>query len=659
MEPTAEQIAIQTSDEATIVVQANAGAAKTTTLAFRIAEGLRRGIAPSKILALTYTDPARTALRAALLKVGVSAQTSNGLWIETFESFAAYVLRKFEATQAGGKVPVKTEPEQFAPYVWRAVERLRAKLDICWDDDLILPADSHSDSEFVECFLSQSLRLKGTLAVDRAVWDGEKVSPDLAIDLNCDYTILRTLIEYERIRFPEDDGVPIFRGPGDAAYDLARLIADPDGAVRLDDLDAWPRRTEVLMVDEMHDLNRGMFTILCALLRSPSVYFCGVGDADQVIHASAGAQRYFMEDGIRAETSRTVADYKLTLTHRFGDSLSTMAGAFARKPYRSKDELDTSVTVREYGGSTKAQCHALIVREAQDWKSRKLKMNDFAILLRHASQSVLIENALLDAELPYVTSGFDSYIMRPEVLLVRGLLAIAAGNFDAIQDPKTRRRIVQEMVFFCGVRLDFADVADESQAAQLNEAMRHVSLEPAALVPFFEHQVLKNAKPGIAERLQAARAVAAAASTPDMFDRFLDALQIESWAREVWVEKQRQQDAIANLQGLRDAATSFNSASAFFLSLNAAELKQQALIRKSSAFLTLASIPSVKGLEFGHVVMPYLSKDEFPAKLDQSITDERNLFYVGVTRARQALTLLVDADDPSPFIAEMKAHPAR
>ncbi len=654
MEPSSEQLAIQNSDDSTIIVAANAGAAKTTTLAFRIAEGLRRGIAPSRIISLTYTEPARRALRSALTKIGLSSAACDGLWIDTFEGFSRRLLKKFDGDQPGEAVPVASAPEALAPYVWQAVEALREAQEQRWDDHLHLPHESHADSSFVERFLKQASRIKGMLALDRALMDERRLDPDLAIDLNADYTLLRLQLAYEAIRRPPGADRPRFRGIGDATYDLARLISDLDGGVSIDDLPGWPHQTSAVMVDEMHDLNRAMFTVLCALLRPRSVYFCGVGDADQVIHAADGAERFFMEQALPLETTRRVHSLPLTRTHRFGSDIAQAAGRFANKPYQSVAGLSSTRVHLKYGAGHGNTCHQQVTQLAAQWRAGKRKMSDFAVLLRHAAQSVPIENALLDAEIPYVTTGFDSYLVRPEVLLVRGLMAIAQHNFDAIHNPDTRKLIVQEVVFFCGVTLDFADDADESPASRLKEAMRHVSGEPSALASFFEHQVLKNASPSTIPRLKRALEILQAPPQPSTFSDFLAALDIRRWAREVWVEQQRHEDAVAHFEGLRQAAHAFRSPEAFFLSLNAAELKQQTMRRQSSAFMTLASVPSVKGLEFGHVVIPYLEAGLFPAQLDDTVSDERALFYVAMTRAREALTLLSPQNKPSPFIAEIE-----
>ena len=64
--PTDEQVAVQMSAERTLIIEANAGAAKTTTLALRMAQAWTTGMPPERCLALTYTDTACQALQAAL-----------------------------------------------------------------------------------------------------------------------------------------------------------------------------------------------------------------------------------------------------------------------------------------------------------------------------------------------------------------------------------------------------------------------------------------------------------------------------------------------------------------------------------------------------------------------------------------------------------------
>lgn len=644
IEPTAEQLAIQTATERTLVVEANAGAAKTTTLALRMAEAWARGTAPERFLALTYTETACTALRAALRKIGVPPEVVGRLRVQTFEAFSEQVLDEW----LGAAVPRKHQPEQLKPIVWQAVQRVEESVGERWRGELLLP--TLGDNGMVEEFLGLNARLKGTLG-DLLARDDEPVTPDYAARLGVEYTQLKIFLAYERIRRQENAERPLFRGPSDATYDLARLLHDGETVTGLR---TWPGATTVLVVDEMHDLNQAMFRVLQELLNTTPSFFCGVGDFDQVLHEATGADARFMGDAIGQGTLRTPRRYPLTDSYRFGQALALKAGRLAGKPYRSKAGHETVVSLHGY--AEREDCARAVVEQALLWQAQpRAKMNEFAILLRHSYQSVHIENELLAHGLSYTLSGLDSYLMRPEVLFIRGLLAVATDDIGSVADDRTRERVMQALFFFSGSRIEVAGREHETQEALLADAVRSVKDAPGFLTHFFDNQVLRNAEPAMKQRLAAAVKVARGQAGPRMLAELLEALRIEAIVNDVYVSRQRRQDALGNLAGLQLAATRYDSAAAYFQSLNAAEQKQRQL--KKTASLLLASIVEVKGLEFDHVVLPYLAQGEFPAP-SAAPREEQNIFYVGATRARRRLTLFTSQGAPSPFIEKMGYKPS-
>jgi DNA helicase-2/ATP-dependent DNA helicase PcrA len=211
------------------------------------------------------------------------------------------------------------------------------------------------------------------------------------------------------------------------------------------------------------------------------------------------------------------------------------------------------------------------------------------------------------------------------------------------------------------VELSFKDHDKESPEERLQDAINVMVRDPSLLTGFFDHQILPHAQannPRIAERLLAARDIAENDREPQAFSRLLDALDMPAWASTHWVEEQRRTDALAHFEGLKTAAANFGSASAFFDHLNSVELNFEARYTSSkktadASALWLADIPSVKGLEFEHVVIPFLTKSQFPSAQRESMDDERNLFYVAMTRAKSALTLLGSKNAPSQFLAEL------
>lgn len=635
--PTKEQLAIQISPARVAMVEANAGAAKTTVLALRMAEAWTRRTRAEQIFALTYTDAACVALRGALKKIGVPAAVVQQMRIQTFEAFSTQVLAEIE----GGKVPVYTEAEQFNPVIWDAVQQVADHPDARWRSELLMP--TLGDHGMTDAFLQQGEILKGTLR-DVLERDDQAVSPDYADSIGTEYTQLKIYLAFERIRCANPEK-PAFRGPQDATYDLACLLHNGESVRHTT---TWPQTVKVLVVDEMHDMNQAMFTLLQALLGSNRCFFCGVGDIDQVIHKATGADAQFMRSALEAHSTHAVQRYPLTHSFRFSPALAKRAGAVARnKPYASLAPHATAVAVQRY--TDNADCARQVVAAAQQWKAQpKAKMDAFAVLLRHPHQSVQIENALINAGIAYTTQGFDSYVQRPEVLLLRGLLAVASDDLGSITAEQTRKNILRALVFFAESRIQVEGREHETQPELLEDAVRTVAVAPTFLKSFFDNQVLRNAPAVNRQRLQAAVDTIRCHTGPGLLAAVLAALHAPALVRNVLTSTRRRQEAECNLVWLAQAAEGFTSPALFFQHLNTIEQKQQSSPKDKAASLLIASITSVKGLEFDAVLLPYLAQGEFPDPHGDA-DEELNTLYVGITRARHALTVLSHQERPSPF----------
>lgn len=639
--PTDQQLAIQTARQNTIIVHANAGAAKTTTLALRMAETWQRGVAPEKILALTFTEPAVEALRAALRKIGVPYAAASRFGIMSFESFASSVLLPLE----GAPVPLLSSAEALKPYVWEAIHRVENNPSERFRDELVMP--SIGDNAAIDDFLRVATHLKGTMQLD---FHEGAITPDYAASVGRDYTALRIFKQYEnRVRTGSHPDRPAFRGPFDATYDLANQIRC---AAPVNHSARWPSGLRALLLDEMHDLNRAMFLIVVHLLESnPACFFCGAGDRGQVIHQQCGADPRFMQDDVSLGAGRRAARYELTASYRFGEDLARAAGRLMDRPYASNAAHPTLLRIEHCAGD--AACAAMIVEEARQWRQAHTlrKMSEFAVLLRHDHQSVMLENKLLEAGISYTTRGLQSYLLRPEVLFVRGLLAVATDDLASVENEATRRRIMEAFFFFCGIAISDDFDTGKPQHRLMAEASQAAAANPRVLNYFFENQVLANAEDGLKRRLAAAVAVARTDKGPAMLGQFMAALGLRSLVASALVERQRQDAAIGNLDGLLQSASRFDDAAAFFRSLNELEKRQEQL--KATASIVLSSVEAAKGLEFDHVLVPHLKQGVFPDR-HEAPDDETNLFYVAITRAKKVLTLYADTDGPSEFVAKMQ-----
>jgi DNA helicase-2/ATP-dependent DNA helicase PcrA len=362
----------------------------------------------------------------------------------------------------------------------------------------------------------------------------------------------------------------------------------------------------------------------------------GVGDRDQVIHAVAGAEAAFMGATFDREVG-PAHRFPLSTSYRFGPELAQAVSLLTRKAYAATPSRQTTVKVIRCATPVDAswQLHQLVT--SREGLSPTSMASDVAILLRQPHQSVDLENLLLDKGIDYRTAGFAPYLMRPEVLFVRGLIAHARQAFDGIEQAETRLAVLRALLLFSGAEL-------EDEKASLAEVVAQSKLVGV----FIDNQVLRLASPMARSLMQSAIAVLQAEQTDDLLTHFLQALQPHQLAARVMVRTPDIEQVAANMAGLVRSAATFDNLESFFRATNAREIRQQAM--KGQNCIVLSSIEAAKGLEFDHVIMPGLNKGEFA--IGGHSADNRNLLYVGMTRARHRLSILCDDSRPSKYLID-------
>jgi len=191
--PSKEQIDIINSMSPRILIEANAGSAKTTTAAMRIQKMVDRGVEPSKIVALAYSTPGVKAYVEAFRRIGMPESISSKVRIGTVDELCAARLKQVETEVRGEfKVnPVKfcERAIQIQPCVLRAILRAREVSEEQFADDFVIQG---TGALSVEYLLEGFTVLKGTLAVPRY---GEALVAPLQLPLNCPPTtpLLRSL----------------------------------------------------------------------------------------------------------------------------------------------------------------------------------------------------------------------------------------------------------------------------------------------------------------------------------------------------------------------------------------------------------------------------------------------------------------------------------
>lgn len=631
--PSDEQLAIQLRKTRLLLVEANAGAAKTTTLALRIAQALQRGAPPQTVLALTTTAPAVQALKDRLAHIGVARADIQPLRIQTFEAFSLGVLAEAE----GAAARTVTAPEQVRQQVIRAVERAQSLPDERYPEDLATDA---LPGDLVEGLLQRFETLKGRMVLEHL--DPElRMTPAVAEGLGVDYLTVRVWRCYEAIRQGGHPDHPEFRSHGDGVYDLARRLLSSE--ITAEDA-ALQQGLTLICVDEMHDVNRAAFTVLKAVLAAhPRAAFIGVGDRDQVIHAQTGAEAGFMGEHFRAEIGAPEV-LPLTTSRRFSPQLARHVGALAHKPYAADEGAHTLIHLE--ASESPRLAAEFIARQAQAHHSQQA-LATLRVLLRHPAQSVLIEHALLRHGVAYGTAGFAPYLARPETLLVRGLYAHATGDYAGFETPGQRARLLEAWLLFSGARIDSVELChlDPAQAQRVAVAEAAAALDSTGR--FIDAHALRSASPTARPLLEAALAVLRRGDAPAFESDFLPALNPQQLAARVFVRKADAAQVADNITQLHRVAVAEEAgvAGAFrvFAQMDAARQGKRANDR-----VVLSSIEVAKGLEFDHVLIPHLTAGEFGA----GSTENRNLLYVALTRARQRLTLGFDPARPSRFLRD-------
>ncbi|MNQ51802.1 DNA helicase II [compost metagenome] len=626
--PTEEQVKIQISRNRTTLVIANAGAAKTTTLALRIGEALTRGLAPEDILALTFTDEARQVLQSRLQDVGIAYNTARRVNVQTMEDFAQRVLSNIE----DGKPEILHSTREQQSFALSALENVA--LGHPQYADLL---DIRTHNTAVSQFLDGLLKLKATMQI---FGDGGDDPQYAAESANTPLTDYLWAIEYEKQRV-DVFGHVAARGFFDASYDLAsRLTAEPDTRHQLPFY-------KLVVCDELHDINEASFRILEALLSIGISYFVGVGDKDQVIYSHLGADESFLRHRI-ASSFPDCATLPLTMTYRHGPHLAYAMEAFKHKPVDSNLPVRTEIREPTYPDAPGA-CGIEAVNAALQWKQDGRALDKCCILLRDAHQSIEIENALMNAGVQYRTLTMNSYLLREEILFLRGMIAIALDDFHHVASPATREAIVEALATFAEVPLT---------PQELREAKTTLSKEPSALKHFFDGQIQRvgsvSARTRIADAVAHLRGLAADAPAHGALEHVCHIMDMDNLARRLYVHPYEASVVTRSVSGfIATAQSSGKSLRQFSEWIGAAEAFAGARPAKNAVLVDC--IVNVKGKEFDHVILPFMAAGEFPSPL-RELEEEKNLFYVAATRTKSRLTL-ISPEAPaqrSAFLAQMQ-----
>lgn len=612
-----------------LLILAGAGSGKTRVITTKIAYLInQKGILPYSILAVTFTKKAAKEMLDRAILMEPRAEESM---IRTFHSFGSWFLRKYYQEAGIDKNFTVYDDDDMVTLLSKAVPELKktqaagiahfislAK-DYCYTPESPELSEISSEPDFPRFYKMYQDRLRQTGNVDF----GDLIMlPVMVLEQN------------EKIR------------------------------------NQMHYRFKVILVDEYQDSNVAQFRLLKALSCENSTYVCVVGDDDQSIYKFRGAEVQnilsFQKEFPGTALIRLERNYR-----------STEKILFAADKIVSQNEQRLGKTLVAERGEGKQPVLVFLPNQDEEAKfcasmilhshEQGCPYKDWAILYRTNAQSLTFESEFLHQKIPYQVVGSLKFYEREEIKDMLAFLRLVANPKDEI----SFRRIVNKPARALGT---------VAQNKILKEAVTSSGLQ--SLVDACKKVAdtfSKKAKEGATEFCAMMEEFIESINTSQKessLSEFVELIMNKS----TLLEYHKAQDEIAGTQRAANMQELVNSAVLYEYSvqglldfLDHIELDRTLESEEDETLdsVTLITLHNTKGLEFPRVIITGLEYGIFPRenKDEAELEEERRLFYVGITRAKDELYITSCAErrlygktnfmEPSPFLLEMGKEPFR
>jgi DNA helicase II / ATP-dependent DNA helicase PcrA len=611
-----EQRRAVTTRRGPLLVLAGAGSGKTRVITFRIAELIRHGAKADRILAVTFTNKAAREMRErAVALLGKRRPNEARPEISTFHSLCVRILRR--------NIERLGYPAEFAIYDQNEQESIaRSTLrDLRVGTETLRPGD-----------------LLGIIGG----WKTRGIRPDKADSVAENDREQLAAMAFGRYQ-------SALRAAGAVDFDDL-LLCTEELFERFEDVrQTEARRFDHVLIDEYQDTNAIQYRIVRALAKDHK-NLCVVGDDDQSIYGWRGAEvshiLSFAKDWAGATVVRLEDNYRcreaiLTLANtliahnkqRHGKVLraSRKGGEPPRFLRFDSETTEATEVVRE------------IAQNVSPEKPDRWKLRDIAILFRTNEQPRAFEVELRREKVPYVLVGGQSFYDRKEIRDILAYLKVLANPSDEVSLLRiinTPRRGISDTVV--ETLLKRAVAAGSSLWTELPSAVTDgdVPHHAGERVEAFRRLIERYR-----ERLT---------GQEPWVDVVKGLLQEIDYRAELERAYKNPGDAEARWESLGELV---NSVGAYQLRAKTPSLREfldettlagREDLKKDDerpAAITLMTLHSAKGLEFPHVYLVGMEEGLLPHRRavedagGTGIDEERRLCYVGVTRAKDRLTL--------------------
>lgn len=667
-----------------LLVVAGAGTGKTTVLTRRYAHLLQQPeMDPSRILALTFTDKAAGEMEDRILQL-LPVGTYD-FWISTFHGFCQRVLEAH-----GLEIGLPHRFRVLTPTdAWLLLRRHLPELPLQHYKPLGNPI------KFLRSLLQHISRAKDEGIApeaykefaETAVLEGDDV------EVASERARLKELSElygvYRSLMLQEDS-----LDFGDLILETLRLFRERPAVLRY-----YQQQFKSILVDEFQDTNWAQYELV-KMLAGKEHQLTVVGDDDQAIYKFRGASLanilQFRTDFPEAKTVTLVENY------RSKKEILDIAYSFIchNNPHRlevSLTELGLTKQLRAMngdGGAVELFWERSIIEETErviermkaiKKRSDSVHWNDFAILVRSNDGAEPFIQALDQARIPFQFLALRGLYTKPVIIDVLSLLSLLDGFYES--------SAVWRALTLPGIEVTGKDLAELVQAATKKavplwkELLKVVERKPGEES---EALLTTHAKEGIAKLVNLITKSSEEAKRASAFHAFKKILDESGYLQHLLTLPEAEKiEKLRHLNGFAERIKRYEQMSLspslsgfleeFRLELESGEEGALTADPESGPdMVKIMTVHAAKGLEFPYVFVVSMVDQRFPSRArseaiplptglvkerlpegDYHIEEERRLFYVAMTRAKQELYCTgainyggAREKKPSPFVAE-------
>ncbi len=618
-----------------LLVLAGAGTGKTRVITYRIANMIGNGIAPERILGLTFTNKAAREMRERLAAM-IPGDSAEKVFLGTFHSFGARFLRRHVGVLGfTSDFTIADEADQLGIMK-------QAILDVDLNKDLANP----------KFCLHLTSKIKNAMSAPEAADIRDTI---LSRFFPAIYRRYNQILKNQNML--DFDDLLLF----------VVMILERDEQI----LERSRKEKTHLLVDEYQDTNFLQFRLL-QLLAGKSRNLCVVGDDDQSIYGWRGAEithiLRFAEKFPGAKVVKLERNYRSTTTILDGANavISLNNNRHSKNLWSDLGEGEPIKIISARTGEEEADFVADTIIDAINGRDR-LSPSSIAILYRSNHLSRLIEESLRVSRIPYKLVGSKSFYDRKEVRDAVAYLKILHNK----RDDQSLLRII--------------GVPPRGIGDKAIEHLKRIKAESGA-IPMGDILATREFRASVTNA--AAKSAEQLADTIRLFRQ-----EFQQGSVEIAPSARKYLEQVGYLDGLarmhkdtdeyirrRDNVLELVNAMAQYQGRNPSAtlgdfLESHSLaddsdkVRKDSQdddAVTLMTVHAAKGLEFPLVLVVAMENGMFPnerAMRDGSVEEERRLFYVAMTRAKKQLILTraisrmthgeIMRRPPSPFLGDI------